>query len=74
LNCTITGLNIQFSLEGYIFRRLKVTSQEDWLTELVVMCPLGKFDLGDKHRLDPLATLHDRPRDPKAPSAFGFLW
>ena len=87
LNCPITGLNIQSSLEGYIFRRLKVTaivlvandifrlfissrSQEDRLTELVVMCPLGKFDLGNPDGFDPVAAFHDRRCNPEAPSAF----
>ena len=61
------------SLEGYIFRRLKVTSQEDWLTELVVMCPLGKFDLGNPDGFDPVAAFHDRRCNPEAPSPPCFL-
>ena len=41
--------------------RLFVSSQpqEDRLAELVVVRPLGKFDLGDKNGFNPLAGSHD---------------
>jgi hypothetical protein len=51
--------------------RLFVSSQfkEDRLTKLVLECPFGKLDLGDQHGFDPVATLHDRGRNPKTPFA-----
>jgi hypothetical protein len=52
---------------------LSVRSQEDWLTKLVIVRPLGKLDLGDKYGFNPLATLHDRGRNAKTPSASAFL-
>jgi len=48
-------------------------SEKHRLTKLVIVRPLGKLDLGDQHRLDPLATLHHRRRNPEAPSAFALL-
>jgi hypothetical protein len=55
--------------------RLFVSSQpqEDRLAELVIQCPLGKFDLGDQHSFDPLAAFHDGRGNPQAPHAFAFL-
>jgi hypothetical protein len=55
--------------------RLLVGSQpqEDWLTKLVVVGPLGKFNLSDQHGFDPLATLHHRRRNAKAPSTLALL-
>jgi len=43
------------------------------LAQLVIMSPLGKLDLGNQHRFDPLAALHDDRCNPQAPPAFGFL-
>ena len=37
------------------------------------MGPFGKFDLGDQHGFDPVATFHDGVVNPEAPLAFGFL-
>jgi hypothetical protein len=37
--------------------------QKDWLPELAVTRPLGKLDLGNQHRFDPVALLHQRRRD-----------
>jgi hypothetical protein len=38
-------------------------------TQLVIMSPLGKLDLGDLHLFNPLAPFHDRGRNPKTPPA-----
>ena len=55
--------------------RLLIGSQpeKDRLTKLVIVSPLGKLDLGDKCRADPLARLRDRRRNPETPSAFALL-
>jgi hypothetical protein len=34
-------------------------SKEDGLTKLLVAGPLGKLDLGNQNRLNPIAPLHD---------------
>jgi hypothetical protein len=34
------------------------------------MRPLGKLDLGAKHRFKPMAALHHGRRNPHSPSAF----
>lgn len=44
-------------------------AQKDGLTQLVVASPLGKFDLSDQDWFNPMAPLHDRRRDAKAPAA-----
>jgi hypothetical protein len=41
---------------------------------MAVVCPLGKFDLGNQHGFEPLAPFHHRWRNPEAPSAFSFFW
>jgi hypothetical protein len=52
--------------------RLLVSSQplEDRLTKLVIVRPLGKLDPGHQYRLDPLAALHVRQRNPKVQSDY----
>ena len=55
-------------------RFIGAQSQEDRLTKLIVAGPLGKLDLGDQDRFDPMATFHDRRGDTLAPSAASFLW
>src|SRR6516162_9367489 len=47
--------------------------KEHRLTKLVVVCPLGKLNLGDQHGFDPLAALHHRRRNPETPSALALL-
>jgi len=52
-------------LANDVFRLLVGSQpQENRLTKLAVMGPLGKLDLGNKHRLDPLAAFHHRRSDP----------
>jgi hypothetical protein len=48
-------------------------SEEHRLTQLVVVRPLGKFNLSDEYGFDPLATFHDRRCDPLAPTPSRFL-
>ena len=47
--------------------------KEHRLTKLVVVCPLGKLDLGDQHRFKPVAAFHDCRCNSEAPSAFALL-
>jgi hypothetical protein len=47
--------------------------QEDRLTKLLVGRPLGKFDLGDEHGFNPMATFHDARGNPEPPPTTGFL-
>jgi hypothetical protein len=37
------------------------------------MCPPGKFDLGDQHRLHPVAAFHDCRGNTQAPTPFRLL-
>ena len=58
-----------------IFRLLVGSqTQEDRLSKLVVMCPLGKLDLGDQHRFDPNTAFHDFGDDALTPAPRCFLW
>jgi len=43
--------------------------EEDRLTKLG---PLGKLDLGDQYRFDPVAAFHHRLSNPKTPAALAF--
>ena len=57
------------------FLRLFIGSQpqKHRLPNLAVERPLGELDLGDKDRLDPGTSLHDRWSYPLAPAAAPFL-
>ena len=48
--------------------------EKDRLPKLIAICPLGKFDLGDRHRLDPGTALHDRGGDSQSPSSGFSFW
>ena len=43
------------------------------LTKPVVVCPLGKLDLGNPHGFDPIAPFHDCRCNSQASSASGLL-
>jgi hypothetical protein len=59
--------------EPHPLRVCHFATKEYRLTQLVVMRPLDELHLGNQHRFEPMAALHNRRRDPKAPSAFALF-
>jgi hypothetical protein len=70
---TVGSVQLLFS-DDFRGRFIGAQSKEDRLRKLIVAGPLGKLDLGDQDRFDPMATFHDRRGDTLAPSVPSFLW
>jgi hypothetical protein len=60
----LSGNGLRHLFANDIFRCLISSQpQEHRLTQLIIECPLGKFDLDNQYGVDPLATFHDRRGD-----------
>jgi hypothetical protein len=65
---------VQYLVPNDILRRfISSQSEEDGLAKLVVTGPLGKLDLGNQHRLDPVAVLHNCRNDALPPPPWSLL-